>query len=275
MSDASSSLLAVALLIFAACAVIMLLRGLLRTILGIALFCISIWIGFVVWQRSPELAIQWTGKPMPWIVNGLPVAAGMVAFIIGRGIVSLIVRPFHGGGNPDQTFSLPRMLMRLTLLVIPTGILWLTGVTLVHHFGSIAEVSISDRPAADADGNLPPLSAKSWSDVPSVLLDGLARAAETISDAIPESWLGALDPVTTPARIALAKALTNESTPPPPSIDETTGRPIPRAIPVDERTLMELAEEVDPATLMRMPQFRQAAENPQTRRSFANGRQAN
>ncbi|NQX01303.1 hypothetical protein HQ447_11655, partial [bacterium] len=105
------SLGSAALIIFALCAGFVLLRGMTRMLVGTVVLGASAWIGFRVWQLAPAWSVDWTGKSLPWINNGLPVAAFLVSFLVIRWVINAMVRPFS---NPSEK-SLPRSFAGATL----------------------------------------------------------------------------------------------------------------------------------------------------------------
>ena len=237
-----------ALIIFAVCAGFVLLRGLTRMIVGTIVLGLSAWLGFLVWQTAPTLSVDWTGKSLPWLTNGLPVVAFLVAFFIIRKIIKLIFRPL---GKPQQNAK-PRSFIatgfRLLLALIPTSLICIIGAALVHHSGSVAEVRAYSEKSTGKNS-----AANSYSQ----------RFKSAVEAALPASWLAALDPLSQPARIHLAKLIAAQAeSPHKPVIDLQTGKPIPRAIIVDDPALQSLAREGKFDTLLRHPQLTKALADP-------------
>ena len=243
-----------ALIIFAVCAGFVALRGMTRMIVGTIVLSISAWIGFQIWQQAPALSIEWTGKSHSWITNGMPFAAFVVSFFLIRKIAKSIARPFGKKEEEEKPRSSSiRIAFRLLLALIPTSLIWLVGATLVHHSGSIAEVrAYSERSIGIGETT------------PDAFSQRLKSAVEA---AVPESWLKALDPVTEPSRITLAKLIAAQSDSPlKPVIDPRTGKPIPRAIIVDDPELQNLAREGNFGTLLRHPLLTKALADPKVRK---------
>ena len=237
-----------ALIIFAVCAGFVLLRGLTRMIVGTIVLGLSAWLGFLVWQTAPTLSVDWTGKSLPWLTNGLPIVAFLVAFFIIRKIIKLIFRPL---GKPQQNAK-PRSFIatgfRLLLALIPTSLICIIGAALVHHSGSVAEVRAYSAKSAGKE---------------TVANNYSQRLKSAVEAALPASWLAALDPLSQPARVNLAKLIAAQSeSPHQPVIDPKTGKPIPRAIIVNDPALQTLAREGKFDTLLRHPLLTKALADP-------------
>lgn len=238
-----------ALVIFAACVGFAMLRGLARMLVGTVVLAISAWIGFVVWREAPALSLQYLDKPHAWLIHGLPIAAFIVSFTLLRWIARAVTRPF--GRKADETDSSGSLAARLLLALIPTAIIWTIGAVLVHHTGSIAELRAY---AGEKPGIHETTTAKFTQ-----------RLKQSIDAVLPESWLRKLDPLTDPARMALAKEITaRASERREPAIDPATGKPIPRAIIVEDPELQSLAREGKFGTLLRHPLLSKWLENPKS-----------
>ncbi|MEX1114536.1 MAG: hypothetical protein WEB53_04760 [Akkermansiaceae bacterium] len=238
-----------ALIIFAACAGFLALRGMTRMIIGTLVLGLSAWIGFQIWQMAPSLSVDWTGKSTAWITTGLPILVFIVSFFLIRKIIKTLVRPFSSSVDAPKPRSFAATAFRLLLALIPTAILCLIGVTLLHHNGSIAEVrAFSEKPIGPGETAPPSFSQR------------LKSAVET---AIPASWLKSLDPLADPSRVNLAKLITAQSDSPlTPVINPQTGQPIPRAIIVNDPELQNLARQGNFGTLLRHPLLTKALEDP-------------
>ncbi len=238
-----------ALVIFAVCAGFVLLRGMTRMVVGTAILGLSTWIGFRVWQQAPSLSIDWTGKSLPWITTGAPLTAFLMAFFILRKIVKTMAKPFGKSSEATKPRSLAMKVVMLLFALIPTSLIWLVGIALVHHQGSVAEL----RSYSQTSRGISETQTDSLSE----------RLKSTIESVLPTAWITALDPLTQPSRIALAKLITarSESTPKP-VIDPRTGKPIPRAIIVDDLELQTLAREGNFGTLLRHPLLTKALSDP-------------
>lgn len=238
-----------ALVIFAACAGFLALRGMTRMIIGTLVLGISAWIGFRIWQAAPVLSIEWTGKSTAWITTGLPILAFIISFFLIQKIIKTLARPFGLSGDEQKPRSFTATAFRLLLALIPTTILCLIGATLLHHNGSIAEVrAFSEKSTSPAETS------------PTGFSQQLKSAVEA---AIPASWLKSLDPLADPSRVNLAKLITAQSDSPlTPVINPQTGQPIPRAIIVNDPVLQNLARQGNFGTLLRHPLLTQALEDP-------------
>ena len=218
-------------------------------IVGTTVLCISVWIGFQIWQMAPTLSVQLTGKSVPSLTNGLSLASFLISFFLIRKIAKSIARPFGKAEEEEKPRSIIKTAFRLLLALIPTSLLCLIGATLLHHSGSVAEVrSYSEKSIG----------------IPETTPDGFSqRLKSAVEAAVPESWLKALDPLTEPSRITLAKLIAAQTDSPlKPVLDPRTGKPIPRAIIVDDPELQNLAREGNFGTLLRHPLLTKALADP-------------
>lgn len=237
------------LVIFAVCAGFVMLRGIARMLVGTVALALSAWIGFAVWREAPAWSLQYLGRAEAWLAYALPVAAFLASFFLLRWIARAVARPFGGESENPKKSSVP-LPFRLLLALIPTAIICLIGATAIHHTGAIAELRAF---AEDKLGIDEPAPARFTQ-----------RLKQSIETALPESLLRKLDPLADPGRLALAKQITAQSTSPlDPAIDPATGKPIPRAIVVDEPELQNLARNGKFGTLLRHPLLGNWLETPE------------
>lgn len=239
------------LVIFATCTGFVMLRGMTRVLIGTLVLALSAWIGFIVWQKAPAISFEWFGKPLGFMTTGLPVTAFLGSFFLIRKIAQWIASPFGNKSdpNPKRPGSLIGLAARLLLALIPTAVICLIGAIFIHHTGSIAEIRAFAEKNPGTDETAPTQRRQN-------LKDSVGRA-------LPESWLRFFDPLADPERLMLAKVITVRSdTPPEPVIDPATGKPIPRAIIVDDPGLQKLAREGKFGTLLRHPLLTKALEDP-------------
>lgn len=236
-----------ALIIFAVCAGFVLLRGMTRMVIGSVVLSVSAWVGFRLWQAAPTLSVEWTGKSQVWVTHVLPFVVFLVCFLVLRKIAKTVARPF-GSEDGEKSGSVISTAFRVLLALIPTSLICLVGATLVHHNGSIAEVrAYSEK--ANGGRNIP----ESFSQ----------RLKTSVEAAVPEGLLKVLDPLTDPSRLNLAKLVAAQSdNTPAPVIDPRTGKPIPRAIIVDDPELQNLARDGKFGTLLRHPLLTKALADP-------------
>jgi hypothetical protein len=240
-----------ALVIFAACAGFVMLRGMTRMIVGTIVLALSAWIAFIVWQSAPAVSFDWFGKPVAAVTNGLPVVAFMGAFFLLRMLLKAIVSPFgRSTAEPrEDSSTIIRLSFRLLFALIPTALIWLIGATLIHHAGSVAEV----RAHAEESIGIREATPAKFSQ----------RLKDSVAAAMPESWLRFLDPLAEPGRLELAKFIaTHPQGTLEPVIDPATGQLIPRAIIVEDPRLQNLAREGKFGTLLRHPLLTKAMEDP-------------
>lgn len=253
------SLGSAALIIFLVCAGFVMLRGLTRMIIGTVVLAVSAWLGFLTWQEAPTLSVEWFGKSVGLITTGLPIAAFLVCFILIRLVAKTIARPFGKPSGEEKKPGSPiiRLAFRLLLALVPTSILWLIGATFVHHTGSIAELNAFAEKSLGISEATPAKFSK--------------NLKSSIEDALPQSWINVLDPLAESSRLTLAKLITAQSDAPlTPVIDPRTGKPIPRAIIVEDPELQNLAREGEFGTLLRHPLLTKALGDPKIQ-SFLKG----
>lgn len=230
------------LVIFAVCTGFVMLRGITRMIFGTLTLALSACIGFFAWQHAPSLSFDWFGKSIGAVTTGLPLAAFVVSFLLIRRLAKLLSGPFlssDAGGKKSGS-----VILRLVFALIPTSLICLIGAAVVHHTGSIAEVRAYSTGQA----------------APAGYVQNLKSSIEKI---LPAAWLRFLDPLAEPSRLALAKWITATSDSPlKPVIDPKTGKPIPRAIIVEESELQNLAREGKFGTLLRHPLLTKALNDP-------------
>jgi hypothetical protein len=239
------------LVIFLVCAGFVMLRGMARVLIGTVVLALSAWIGFSVWQNAPALSFEWFGKPLAFVTTGLPVAAFVGSFFLIRKIAKVVASPFGGNQGDDKKTSNPivRLVYLFLFALVPTVLICLIGATFIHHTGSIAEIrAFSEKKSGSGEP------------APAGLSQNLKSSVE---NALPESWLRLLDPLADPSRLTLAKAITARSgAPPEAAIDPETGKPIPRAVIVDDPHLQKLAREGKFGTLLRHPLLTKALDDP-------------
>jgi uncharacterized membrane protein required for colicin V production len=241
-----------ALIIFGCCAVYMLLRGIVRTIVNVACITLSAWVGFRVWQQAPSLAIDWFGKPSEVVATGLPSMAFLASILVLRRLIRFFSAPMPRSGEDVEPRSVGQLIFRLLITLVPTALLCLTAATFIHHASSVAEI----RGAAEAGSAVP-------SD------PGVAgRLKHSLSVAVPEKLMDWLDPLTTEPRLRLAKMIAASSEPLEAVIDPETGKPYPRAIIVDDPELLDLARDGRFSTLLRHPLLSEALKDPLIRQAL-------
>lgn len=239
------------LVIFVLCVAFVFLRGVVRMFLGALVLGGSLLVGFLVWQKAPGWMITLMGKPVEWISSALPVIAFLATFVVARAVIGFFLKPFKrssdsGAGTPGG------ILFRLVFSLVPTGFLWLVGATLVHHYGSIAEVekSAAGKQEKQAD----------W-------IERIAELKPAISAILPQDWLKKIDPLADPEHLSLAKWFASRSGPNKMKevIDPETNKPYPRAIIVEEPELQHLADDGKFSTLLRHPLLEKALNDPKVR----------
>ncbi|KAB2639209.1 MAG: hypothetical protein DVB25_06085 [Verrucomicrobia bacterium] len=241
-----------ALLIFALCVFFVLLRGVARLLFGAVVLGASAWLAYWVWQQAPAWSIKVLEKPNGLITTGAPVAAFVLAMWLIRSVLKLVMSPFMrpGFGAPSAFTNVP---IRLIFALLAAAGLWLIGVTWVHHAGSLAEIRGFVEKTAD----------------PSKTSVYLLRMKASVEAVLPKDWIKLLDPLTEPARLAMAKLIAAESRPADTSvIDSKTGKPYPRAVVVADATLQGLARQKDFSGLLRHPNLTRVLDDPKVKQAI-------
>lgn len=250
----SINLTTITLAIFVVCAGFVLLRGALRILLGSIVLGASAWIGFHLWQLAPELVKACFGIYIPWLATVLPCVAFLLTFLSGRLLVKFFASPFqhHQGERPPLTLT--RLLGAALFTLFPTCLVGTIAAILIYHAGSIAEIKNTTATSS-----------------PTAASELVLRLKTSIEKSIPSAWLEFFDPLAVPSRLALAKIITEQSQPPrAPVIDPLTGKPIPRAIIVNDPELQNLAREGKFATLLRSPLLTKALNDPKVQALLKN-----
>lgn len=244
-----------ALVIFAVCAAFVVLRGMTRVLVGTLVLAVSVWIGFRTWQAAPGWSVDWFGRSVGVVTTGLPVVVFLASWFVIRKAIGAVVRPFGKKENDDESKRKSpwmRAALGLLLALIPAALICLVGATLIHHTGAVAEI----RAFAEDSLGIREATPAKFSE----------RLKSSIEHALPASWLGFLDPMTDPSRLALAKLVTAQAESPlEPVVDPRTGEPIPRAVIVDDPELQQLAREGKFSTLLRHPLLTETLEDPRVR----------
>ena len=250
----SISLTTVALAVFVVCAGFVLLRGMLRMLLGCLVLGSSAWVGLRVWQLAPDLVKACFGMYLPWLATVIPVAAFLITFLIGRTIVKFFSRPFQPSADDRPPLTLSRLLGAALFTLVPTCLVVTLLAILIYHAGSVSEI----RQTAGTS-------------TPSRSSDVIKDLKSSVEKSIPPAWLQLIDPLTDPSRLTLAKIITEQSQPQrTPLIDPKTGKPIPRAVIVDDPELQNLAREGKFATLLRSPLLTKALNDPKVQAFLKN-----
>jgi hypothetical protein len=191
------------------------------------------------------------GKSVDWFTIALPCVAFAASFFAIRKIIKIVVSPFSDSEGEEDSFiqKAIRFAGRTILILIPTALICLIGAAIVHHTGSVAEIQAFTE---KTHGKQEPKAATFGQ-----------HLKASIEGILPESLLRTLDPLADPNRLTLAKAIAAQSKAPlKPVIDPATGKPIPRAIIVDDPELQHLAREGKFGTLLRHPLLTKALDDP-------------
>jgi hypothetical protein len=238
-----------ALVIFAACAGFVMLRGLTRMLVGTAVLALSAWIGFEVWQKAPAISFDWFGKSLAPITVGLPLAAFISSFFLIRKIAKTIASPYGDKSESEKPTGSPpvRLVVRLLLALIPTSAIWFFGATFLRHAGSLAEIR-NFVEAPDLPDHTP----------------FLAQIKESIEQALPQDWFTTIDPLTADSRLNLVKLIATADAPPPKAVAVLEESQI-REIIQSDPDLRELARQGRYSEILRDPKLDRLLENDNLR----------
>lgn len=252
-----------AVLIFAGCLAYLMLRGIGKLLVGTAMLAASVFLGYLTWLKAPEISMAVFNKSVGLVTTGLPIVVFVACFILIRIILKWIANPF-GREEPRERrprsgkLTLARLGFLCSVALIPTVLLMVIAIGVIHHTASIAEL----RQQADPENDKGPTY--------------LQQLKASIDRVVPQSLLDAIDPFAEQSRLALAKWVTRHQRESgletgsagalPPAIDPETGKVIPRAIIVEDVELQRLAREQKFGTLLRHPTITRALENPEVRK---------
>jgi len=243
-----------AVLIFATFMAYVLLRGVGRLMVGTAMLTASAILGFLTWQKAPEISIAVLNKSVGFITTGLPIVVFVASFIVLRIALKWVANPFGGGEDEEikdrRGLSKSRVVVLLGFALIPTLVVMIIAAGIIHHTASVQEL----RQTLDAKAGQAPSYAQ--------------QLKGTIEAVVPERLLKAMDPFAEKSRMALAKLLTRQQKESElePAIDPETGKVIPRAIIVEDAELERLAREQKYGALLRHPALTKALNDPQVRK---------
>jgi hypothetical protein len=227
------------LIIFALCAGFVLLRGMVRMVVGTLVIGGSATLAWWVWSNSPLWLFETTGKAPTWAAPTLAGLTFLAAWWLLAKAVRFFVRP--GGSGKPTTFV--GALGRMVFALVPTSLLGLVSAVFFHH-----NESSESRAQRSASSPPPPL---------------MTRLSESLESAIPKPWLEQLNPLANQTRVDLAQAITAQAqTPRAPVIDPSTGKPVPRAVVVNDPELQTLAREGKFSKLLRHPNLTKALADP-------------
>lgn len=243
------SLGAAVLVIFVICVVLVLLRGMARVLAGTLILAVSGWIGLEAWHLAPAISHQLFGKSLSLLLISLPILSFALTFWLLIRLIRFVLLPFDSLRSDDKPKT--SLIAGLLVAVVPTGILFLIGASLLHHFGAIEELrSFATGPA----------------DKGTTVQRFLKSSKSSLEKCIPEGLLRRLDPQSDPDRVKAAMLVTRRSGKKyEPLIDPETGNPYPRAIVIDEPELRNLAREGRFGTLLRHPLIDQFLSDPRIR----------
>lgn len=242
-STPALSLGSAALIVFLLCAGFVLLRGMTRMILGTLVIGLSGFAAYKLWQLAPELSVQWTGKSVVWLIQALPIAGFFLSWFLLRKLLRVFGNPSGKSGKSQWPSSFIGFGGRLLLALIPAAAICLIALIVLNHSNSVAEIRVHADPKSKK-------SPASYTQQFKPYIDRI----------LPDSWLKTLDPIADPARLELAKLISTQARKP--ELDPKTGKPIPRAIPVNDPDVQALARNGNFDTLLRHPLLTKALEDP-------------
>jgi hypothetical protein len=229
-----------ALLIFAACALLAMMRGFLRMLVGSLVLCASGFAGYAMWRHAPGLPIVF------------PVLAGLTLFLLLRFVLRSITRPF-GGRDEEKRPSPVRRAFTLLFSLVPASLLSFAGATALRNAGSVAEIR-RFVDGTDTHGRLA----------------FTAELKAAIDRALPVDWFKGIDPLSEEARVTLAKLIALGETEPPPKAIPVMEEPEIRALIEGDPKLREFARSKRYADILRDPRLDRVMEDPDLRRMLGN-----
>lgn len=239
-----------ALLIFAACGILAVLRGFLRLLTGSLILCASGFAGYMCWRHLPP----GPAENLQWLPMVAPAVVAMLVFFALRKLLRFATRPFGrtGDDGPEPRRSILRRALTLLFSVIPTSMLWFTGAAAVRNVGSVAEVRrFVDGPDAQARSVF------------------MAELKSAIDKAVPADWFGKIDPLADEARVTLAKLIALGDSGPPPKAIPVMEEPEIKALVSGDSKLRALAKAGRYAEILRDPRLDNVMADPDLRKLLA------
>lgn len=239
-----------ALVIFAAVALFMILRGALRALLGTAILCASAYLAFLAWQRVPAHFDQ----APSWLPAAIAGAVFVAVFFVLRLLGRFLSDPFGRAPEDPPSPGIFGVVGGLFLSLVPTAALVLGAATLLHHFGSLAEIESFSKTVRQQKVPERVRSLVGWK--------------EQVDDLLPASWMARLDPASDQARVGLAKLISLSDNPPPKAIPVLEETRIRELVQEDPR-LRELAAKGRYAEILHDPRLDRLLENDDLRQVLA------
>lgn len=242
-----------ALVIFAICTGLSMLRGLARVFFGSLIVCASGFAGYHAWCHAPALASGLTGWRMPWLSFVAPVVATLATFLLLRLLMRFITRPF---GKEFSGFAAPkrrspaRWAITLLFSLVPTSLLWFTGATALRKFGSVAEIR------RFVEGTEESQAGSAF----------LAELKTSIDGVLPAEWFRNFDPLADQARVTLAKLIAAGDSGTPPKAILVMEEPELRDLILHDPELRALARDRRYADILRDPRLDHVMANPDLKR---------
>jgi hypothetical protein len=246
-----------ALVIFAICTALAMLRGVARMLFGSLIVCASGFAGYQAWCHAPAQVGRLTGWDLPWLSLAAPVVAALVTFSLLRLLMRLVTRPF-GDEKPESAAGKRRSPARwaLTLLfsLVPTSLLWFTGATAVRKFGSVAEIRhFVEGPDDSQAGSA-----------------FLAELKTAIDGVLPADGFRNFDPLADQARLTLAKLIAAADSGTPPKAIPVMEEPELRDLILHDPELRALARDRRYADILRDPRLDHVVANPDLKKLLGN-----
>ncbi|MCW1883303.1 hypothetical protein OKA04_01090 [Luteolibacter flavescens] len=239
-----------ALLVFAACAVFAILRGLVKMITGSLVLCLSGVAAYLAWRHAPVIPIPGG----PWIA---PITAGLLSLFVLRAVLRFVASPFSKSGDDDgepKKRSPLRWALTLLTSLVPASLLSFTGVTALKNVGAVADIQ------RFVDGEKANSGSSAF----------LAEVKEVINRVLPEDWFRNIDPLTEDARVNLAKLIARGDSKPPPKAIPVMEDPEIRSLILHDPKLRELAKSKRYADILRDPRLDHVMANPDLKKLLGN-----
>jgi len=232
-----------ALLILAACAVIAIVRGIVRMLLGSLVLCASGAAAYLAWRHTPVVAAE---GQFHWVSFVPPVIVGLLVFWVLRKLMKFVTNPFAGGEEGGDSPRSPlRWVLTLLFSLVPTSLIWVTGATALRSAGSVAEIRrFVDGSSAGEE---------------SAFLAALKTAIDRVT---PGDWMKSVDPLSDKARVTLAKLIALGDSAPPPKAIAVLEEPQIRDLIQNDPKLRTLAKARRYADILRDPRLDNVVADP-------------
>lgn len=239
-----------ALLISGACALLVIVRGLFRILLGSLVLCASGFAAYLTWKNTPLMTQDGS---LHWVSFVPAAVVGLLVLFLLRWAMRFLSKPFGGKDEVEAGKRSPlRWVVTLVLSLVPTSVLLMGGATALRSIGSVAEIQ------KFVDGN-------STTDRSAFF----AALKTSIDKFLPEDWFKKIDPLSDEARVTLAKLIALGDSEPPPKAIPVLDEPQVRALIEHDPQLRALAKARRYADILKDPRLDNVVADPDLRQMLA------